>query len=79
MSTGLGISVTMLSGPAVWGFIGYLIDRWAGTEKVFTAVGMVLGAIGAGYIVYLRFGKEPAGSGNRTKRSADVEHGHEKR
>jgi ATP synthase protein I len=71
--------VTMLSGPAVWGFIGYLIDRLAGTEKVFTAIGMVLGAVGAGYIVYLRFGKEPAGSGNRTTRSADGDHDHNER
>jgi F0F1-type ATP synthase assembly protein I len=58
MSTGLAISVTMLAGPVVWGLIGYLIDRLAGTGKVFTAIGMVLGAAGAGYIVYLRYGRE---------------------
>ena len=76
MSTGLGISVTMLSGPAVWGFIGYLIDRLAGTEKVFTAIGMVLGASGAGYIVYLRFGKDPGPSGrDRPGRSGGASRG----
>jgi F0F1-type ATP synthase assembly protein I len=76
MSTGLGISVTMLSGPAVWGLIGYLIDRLAGTEKVFTAIGMVLGAGGAGYIVYLRFGKEPVGQGRgRAARSGGANPG----
>ena len=58
MSTGLAITATMLAGPSVWGAIGYLIDRLAGTGKVFTAIGMIVGAIGAGYIVYLRYGKD---------------------
>src|SRR2546426_3878935 len=59
ISTGVSITTTMLAGPAVWGAIGYLIDRWIGTGKVFTAIGMLLGAVAAGYIVYLRHGRAP--------------------
>lgn len=62
-STGLGISVTMLAGMAVWAGIGYLADRLAGTPQVFTALGMIVGAVGAGYLVYLRYGR-----GNDEKR-----------
>jgi F0F1-type ATP synthase assembly protein I len=62
-TAGLGISVTMLAGVAVWGVIGYLVDRLVGTPKVFTALGMMVGAVGAGYLVYLRYGR-----GNDEKR-----------
>jgi len=41
-----------------WGGIGYLVDRLASTGKVFTAIGMVLGAAGAIYLVWLKYGKE---------------------
>jgi ATP synthase protein I len=57
-STGLGVSVTMLAGVAVWGVIGYLVDKLLGTPKVFTALGMIVGAVGAGYLIYLRHGRE---------------------
>ena len=40
----------------MWGGIGYLVDRLAGTS-VFVAVGIVLGAAAGIYIVYLRYGK----------------------
>ena len=62
---GLGWAVTgtMVSGIAVWGGIGYLVDRLAGTPHVFTAIGAVLGSLGATYIVYLRYGKEHRGDG----------------
>ena len=53
----------MVSGIAVWGGIGYLVDRLAGTPHVFTAIGAVLGSLGATYIVYLRYGKEHRGDG----------------
>jgi len=57
----MAITATMLAGPVVWGAIGYLIDRWLHTGKVFTAIGMLVGALAAGYIVYLRYGKAPTG------------------
>jgi len=47
----------------VWGGLGYLADRLLGIEpRILTAVGIVLGAGLAIYLVYLRFGK---GEGNR--------------
>ncbi|MEX2458141.1 MAG: AtpZ/AtpI family protein [Actinomycetota bacterium] len=58
MSTGLTISSTLLSALLVWGGIGYLIDRLAGTPKVFTAIGMVVGAILGIYLIYLKYGRE---------------------
>jgi ATP synthase protein I len=57
-SAGLAISATLLSGVAIYGLIGYLIDRVAGTPKVFTAIGMVVGAGLGIYLVYLRYGRE---------------------
>ncbi len=58
LSIGWSISTTLLAGIAAWGAIGYLIDALAGTGKVFTAVGMVVGALAAIYLVYLRHGRE---------------------
>jgi F0F1-type ATP synthase assembly protein I len=62
MGTGWSITATMLGGIAVWGGIGFLLDRLVGTADVFAALGMVLGAVCATYIVYLRYGK---GEGNK--------------
>jgi F0F1-type ATP synthase assembly protein I len=70
LSTGLAITTTMLAGPVVWGAIGYLIDRLAGTGKVFTAIGMIVGAVAAGYLVYLRYGKDPMRTDEEPKRRA---------
>jgi F0F1-type ATP synthase assembly protein I len=61
MGVGWAVTGTMVSGIAVWGGIGYLVDRLAGTSHPFTAIGAVLGSLGATYIVYLRYGKEHRG------------------
>jgi ATP synthase protein I len=57
MSTGWAISSYLLSGILVWGGVGILIDRLAGTPRVFTAIGMVLGAVLGIYLVYVRYGR----------------------
>jgi ATP synthase protein I len=57
-SDGLAITATLLSALLVWGGIGFLIDWLAGTPKVFTAIGMILGAILGIYLIYVRYGKE---------------------
>ncbi len=49
---------SLLSGPIVWGGVGILLDRWFGTGRVLTAVGVVVGFLVAFYIVYLRFGRD---------------------
>jgi hypothetical protein len=58
MSTGLTISVTMLSGLLVWGGLGILADRLAGTGKVFTVIGMLIGAVASTYLIYIKYGRE---------------------
>jgi len=46
----------LLGGPIAWGGIGWLLDRWLGTE-VFLPVGLVMG-LGLGlYIVWVRYGR----------------------
>lgn len=57
MSTGLVVTAELLSALLVWGGIGYLVDRLAGTTRVFTGIGMILGAIAGIYLVYLRHGR----------------------
>ncbi len=57
MGTGWAITSTLLAGMLVWGGLGFLIDTLVWSERVFTAVGFVVGAAAGGYIVYLRYGR----------------------
>lgn len=57
-STGFAISVYLLSAVLVWGGIGYLADRLAGTPNVFAVLGMIVGAATGIYLVYLRYGRD---------------------
>jgi ATP synthase protein I len=63
MSTGWQITAYMLGGILSWGLIGFVIDWLAGTGKVFTAIGMVGGAAGAVYLVYVHYGRSDDGKG----------------
>lgn len=47
----------MVAGVLVWGGAGSLVDRWVGTGHLFLVIGMLVGAAGATYIVYLRHGR----------------------
>ncbi len=58
MGTGWSITATMIGGIAAWGGLGYLADRLLASAHVFTVLGMLIGAAGAIYIVYLRHGRE---------------------
>ena len=50
---------TLVAGPIVWGGIGALVDHFAHTtNRVFTALGVVVGFITSVYIVYIRFGRD---------------------
>jgi len=55
---GWAVVSTLVGGIAVWGLLGYLADRWLGTAHVFFTIGVLLGAGGAIYLVWLRYGKE---------------------
>jgi F0F1-type ATP synthase assembly protein I len=41
---------------AVWGFIGWLVDRWLHTGGIATGIGVVLGMAGGIYLVVRRLG-----------------------
>jgi F0F1-type ATP synthase assembly protein I len=58
---GWTITATLLGGILAWGALGYLADRLLGTQRVLTAVGMVVGAAGAIYLVYLKYGRGEGG------------------
>ncbi|GGP46052.1 hypothetical protein [Saccharothrix coeruleofusca] len=47
---------TLVSGPAVWGGIGFLIDR-ATDSRVWTPIGLAVGFVTGFYIVYVRHGR----------------------
>jgi F0F1-type ATP synthase assembly protein I len=49
---------TLAAGPVLYGFIGWGMDQWLGTARVFTALGIVLGFVLSFYIVYVRYGRE---------------------
>ena len=57
MGTGWAIISILLGGMLVWGAVGYLIDRLAGTSRIFTGIGMLIGGAGGVYLVYLRYGR----------------------
>jgi F0F1-type ATP synthase assembly protein I len=60
-STGWAVLSTMIGGIAVWGGLGYLADRWLGTAHVFFTVGVLVGAAGAMYLIWLRYGRSEGG------------------
>jgi ATP synthase protein I len=58
MSAGWQVSAYLLSAVVVYGGIGYLIDWLAGTGNIFTAVGMIAGAVLGTYLIYVKYGKD---------------------
>jgi F0F1-type ATP synthase assembly protein I len=58
MTSGAGKGWTavayLISGILVWGFIGWLVDRWLDTGGIATAIGVVLGAGLSIYLIYIR-------------------------
>ena len=48
-----GLISTLVGGPAVWGAIGYGVDRLANTS-VLTPIGVVVGFVTSFYIVYVK-------------------------
>ncbi|CAN5205696.1 hypothetical protein BH24ACT10_BH24ACT10_13640 [soil metagenome] len=48
-----GLISTLVGGPAVWGAIGYGVDRFADTSA-FLPIGVVVGFVTSFYIVYVK-------------------------
>ena len=56
----------MISGMAVWGGAGWLLDQWL-NMRVFAPVGIILGMAAAIYVVVVRYGAvPPPPEGSRT-------------
>jgi F0F1-type ATP synthase assembly protein I len=58
VEVGWAITSYILASIGVCGGLGYLLDRLAGTTKVFMAIGMVLGVVLGTYLIYIHYGKE---------------------
>lgn len=52
---GASVVATFLGGPAVYGGLGWLIDRALGFEGLFLSIGFILGLAGGIYLIYLRY------------------------
>lgn len=55
VETGYAVIGTLISGMAVWGGVGWLLDHWLDT-RVFFPVGIILGTAVAIYLVVARYG-----------------------
>lgn len=63
LGVGWGVTATLVAGIAVWGGVGYVADWLLGLRWLFLPIGVVLGAAGGIYLVYLRYGREDRGQG----------------
>src|SRR3954471_2159988 len=63
--TGWTIIGTMLSGMAIWGGAGWLLDRWLDI-KVFLPVGIILGMAVSIYMVVVKYGAVDPPAGKRS-------------
>jgi F0F1-type ATP synthase assembly protein I len=46
----------MITGPLLYGGLGWLADRWFGTDPLFLLVGLLGGSALAVYLVWVRYG-----------------------
>jgi ATP synthase protein I len=48
---------TLISGPALYGLIGFGVDRLA-DSSIGLPIGIVIGFVLSGYIIYMRYGRD---------------------
>jgi F0F1-type ATP synthase assembly protein I len=53
---GWAVLGTLIAGMAVWGGVGWLLDRWMST-RAFTAIGVIVGVATAIYVIAVKYGK----------------------
>jgi F0F1-type ATP synthase assembly protein I len=51
------MSMELLSAVLLWAGVGYLVDRWLGTDPWFLAIGAILGNAVGIWLIYLRSGR----------------------
>lgn len=54
--TGPMVTAYLLSGPVIYGLVGWLVDGWLGT-RFLLPTGLLAGMAMSLYIVWLRYGK----------------------
>ena len=52
---GLSRAFELAATPAVFGVLGWLLDRWAGTLPLFTLLLFFFGVAGTGYMAWFRY------------------------
>lgn len=62
-ATAWSMIASLVAGPATWGGIGWLVDRWLETGRIFTLVGVVLGFVVGIYVVIVKYGRMSGGAG----------------
>ncbi|WP_040338312.1 AtpZ/AtpI family protein [Candidatus Blastococcus massiliensis] len=62
---GWSVTGTLISGMAVWGGVGWLIDRWLDL-RLFAPIGIVLGMAVAIYVVVVKYGAVDPPPGSRS-------------
>jgi len=56
---------TLLTGIAVYGAIGYGLDRWLGTWPVLFVIGAVVGYTASVYLIWIKSKNATQGNGKR--------------
>ena len=62
---GWSVTGTLLSGMAVWGGVGWLLDRWLDI-RLFAPIGIILGMAVAIYVVVVKYGAADPLPGSRS-------------
>ena len=66
--TGWAVTGTLISGMAVWGGAGWLLDRWLGI-LFFAPAGILLGTAVAIWLVVVRYGAVDPPAGQRSSKT----------
>lgn len=64
MDLGWAVTSTMMSGMFLFGGAGWLLDLWWGTRFV-VAIGVIVGLALGVYAIVMRYGRDPAASGQQ--------------
>lgn len=49
---------TLVSGIAVWGGVGWVVDRLAGTSPILFVIGVLLGNFAGVYLIYVKASRD---------------------
>ncbi|HSJ13568.1 MAG TPA: AtpZ/AtpI family protein [Longimicrobiales bacterium] len=67
----LGIGMTWALSTALFLYLGSRVDRWVGTESLFTLIGAFVGAAAGFYYMYYHLVVEPRQRAARKKREEE--------